>query len=592
MKDPKCMEMSEEELADLISRVKKADLASEDADIVLNLFEFNSWLQSQILEKNISIHRLRKIFGSSSEKSKKKKKKGSGDNDKDSNDKNKGDDNNNSENDDNSNNEADPATNNSLATTDLDPDDDKQTKKKPKHRSGGRMDQSSYTETDKVFVPLDDDVNPGDLCLNCENGKVGRLKPITVLKITGRSFAKATKYLLERLRCLTCGKYYIAKLPPDVSKNKYDSSFKSYLCLYKYSLGVPSYRLEAHQRYTGVPIQDSTQWDKIKEVATDIAPVYKKLIELAANGELIYSDDTGVRILSLIKENKKDEDKKRKGMFTTGMVCFSNGHKITLFFNGRKHTGENIQALLEYRDPSLPKIIYMCDAIPSNMPKILRMKVIMVNCLVHARRNFFEIKKFFPKECTYILDCFGEIYKNDDISKQLGHNAVERMKFHREYSMPYVRKIYDKITTLLKEKRVEANGSLGGACRYLLNHGLRLTRFMKTPGVPLDNNEAERALKIAIRVRKNSLFYATENGANVGGTLQSIIYTCIEAGKNPVEYLTALQDNKDAVALSPEHWMPWNYERTMKMGTGVIDIMEPINGVSKIEHQTELIASL
>jgi hypothetical protein len=36
-----------------------------------------------------------------------------------------------------------------------------------------------------------------------------------------------------------------------------------------------------------------------------------------------------------------------------------------------------------------------------------------------------------------------------------------------------------------------------------------LTLFLEQPGVPLDNNIIERSLKLAIRNRKNSLFYKT-----------------------------------------------------------------------------------
>ena len=52
------------------------------------------------------------------------------------------------------------------------------------------------------------------------------------------------------------------------------------------------------------------------------------------------------------------------------------------------------------------------------------------------------------------------------------------------------------------------------------------------PGAPLENNTAERALKLAIRQRQNSLCYATEHSASVASRLTSLIATCIHAGVN------------------------------------------------------------
>ena len=56
--------------------------------------------------------------------------------------------------------------------------------------------------------------------------------------------------------------------------------------------------------------------------------------------------------------------------------------------------------------------------------------------------------------------------------------------------------------------------------------GKNLTLFLRVAGAPLDNNVCERALKMAIRHRKNSLFYKTLRGARVGDIFMSLIHTC------------------------------------------------------------------
>ena len=86
-----------------------------------------------------------------------------------------------------------------------------------------------------------------------------------------------------------------------------------------------------------------------------------------------------------------------------------------------------------------------------------------------------------------------------------------------------------------------------------------LTRFLSVPGAPLDNNLAERALKLFMRQRNNSLFYTSTHRAYLTSVLTSLIATCLYAGVNAVEYLVALQEHRGEVFAAPAAWLPWAY---------------------------------
>jgi hypothetical protein len=90
-----------------------------------------------------------------------------------------------------------------------------------------------------------------------------------------------------------------------------------------------------------------------------------------------------------------------------------------------------------------------------------------------------------------------------------------------------------------------------------------LTLFLQQAGAPLDSNLVERALKKAILHRKNSLFYKTENGAEVGDLFMSLIHTCELNDLNPFDYLTELQKHAEELAKNPAAWMPWNYRQPL-----------------------------
>lgn len=60
--------LTQEEIEALKNRMADSSLAEHDQKIVLALLSFNSWLQNQLTQAKLSILRLKKIFGLSTEK--------------------------------------------------------------------------------------------------------------------------------------------------------------------------------------------------------------------------------------------------------------------------------------------------------------------------------------------------------------------------------------------------------------------------------------------------------------------------------------------------------------------------------------------
>lgn len=545
MKRPKPVELSLEERTGLIERVKNKTLTDNDAELIVGLIDFNMWLQHSLQEKSISINRLQKLFDGKTEKRKKK-------------------------NDNSELGEPQDKKDGEMPSADTSLNEDTAVEPEPTAESTtnvrkyvpnkGRLGYEEYTGAE--IIPIEAPYKPGDPCPEDDcDGKLKVAEMGHVIKIVGQSFAKALHYKIETLRCNLCEKYFSGQLPNHVCNDKYDPTFKAQLCVYRHYLGVPSYRLEGYQQFVGIPLPDSTQFDKIEDVANAAYPAFKYAEQMAANGRLVHGDDTNAKIKSIMKENKGLEKKARKGMFTTGIISFNGEYKIHLFYSGRRHCGENMLALLEKRDPNLPEALYMCDALGSNMPSGL--KAILINCLVHGRRNFVDIEKYHPTECAVVIDVIAKIYKHDAEAREQNLNDAQRLEYHQTHSAKPMEDLHAHLQTQIDEHVVEVNSSLGRAYKYMLKHWHKLTQFLRIPGAPLDNNTLEQALKIPIRVRKNSYFYATEHGAYIGSMLQSLICTCIAAKQNPVEYLTALQEYKSAVRLEPSGWMPWNYKATI-----------------------------
>ena len=87
-----------------------------------------------------------------------------------------------------------------------------------------------------------------------------------------------------------------------------------------------------------------------------------------------------------------------------------------------------------------------------------------------------------------------------------------------------------------------------------------MTQFLRLADAPLDNNVCEQALKRAVLLRKNALFFKTEHGAAVADIWLSVVETCRHNGVNPFEYLVAVVRDAAAVRARPREWLPWNYK--------------------------------
>ncbi len=539
------IEVESDRLEEVVRRAEQA-LDEEDAALVRAVFESYAYVTDLVEDKNTTIRRLRQLFfGSRSEKTEdvagsKPGKPGPS---------------------------ADARNEPSSAVNEATSEASEATASPSKGH--GRNGANAFPGATHVNVSLPT-LHPGDACPACGEGTVYQKEPGVLVRITGQPPLAATVYHLEKLRCHLCGQVFTAKPPDAAGPRRYDARAGSMIGLLKYGSGLPFNRLKGLQGDLGVPLPASTQWDVVEAVAENLTPVFDELIRQAAQGEVLHNDDTTVKILELMGERARsetladaeDSGSGRRGIYTSGVVALREDRRVALFFSGRRHAGENLAEVLQHRAAELPPPIQMCDALSRNLPGELR--TILANCLAHARRRFVDIYDRFPEMCLHLLESLAVVYRNDAVARERGLTPEARLQFHQEASGPTMEALHDWLERQLGEKRAEPNSALGGAIGYMLKHWAELTLFLRQAGAPLDNNICERALKKAILHRKNALFYKTRHGAKVGDLFMSLIYTCQLNEVNAFEYLTGLQEHSEAMASSPERWLPWNYRDALK----------------------------
>jgi transposase len=339
----------------------------------------------------------------------------------------------------------------------------------------GRNGAAAYRGARHVQVPHAS-LKAGDPCPDsaCDGKVYAQRDPGVLVRIKGQAPLAATVYELEKLRCHLCGKVFTAAAPEGVGEKKYDETAASMIAMLRYGSGFPWYRLKGLQESLGIPLPAATPCEIVQETATKIQPVLEELIRRAAQGEVVHNDDTSMRVLSLGRDTVSDADisPERTGVFTSGIVCIGAGHRMALFFTGRKHAGENLADVLKRRAAGLPPPIQMCDALSRNVPKLpAPLETLLANCLAHGRRNFVEVTANFPEECRFVLETLGEVYGYDDRAREQGMSPEERLGFHQQHSGPVMEKLHGWLGAQFEERKVEPNSGLGKAISYCSSTG-------------------------------------------------------------------------------------------------------------------------
>jgi hypothetical protein len=212
---------------------------------------------------------------------------------------------------------------------------------KPRRKGHGRIPGSAYA-SESIAVP-----HP-TLCAGqprpaCAHGTLYTMnKPASCVRVFGQTPLVALRWDCACLRCSGCGQVFTAPLPKEARGPKYSESAASMMIVLRYGMGVPLNRLETMQRFLGVPVPASTQWEVARDLVQEVLPVYDVLVSIAANAPIVHNDDTYVRILALMGKRRDKliaagalDLPDRTGLFTTGIVARTASGPIALFASGR-----------------------------------------------------------------------------------------------------------------------------------------------------------------------------------------------------------------------------------------------------------------
>ena len=365
-----------------------------------------------------------------------------------------------------------------------------------------------------------------------------------------------TKYIRPRCVCKNCETVVQAEMPTvGVEKGNAEFGLLANILIQKYDDHLPLCRQSEILERAGIEISRSTMAGWVAYGAgllSTIADEIRKCI--FANSE-IHGDDIPIKVL------EPGLGKTRIGRIWTyvldGRPHGSEVPPAVCYFYSPDRKGERPAGHLENFTGTLHadayagyKNLYKSEKYPDN-------EITEAACWAHTRRKFYEITLANPDAAiaNQVLEVIGKLYKIEEEIR--GLNPEERKEKRQTNSKELVEDLFDSFKKVLP--KLSQKGSTALAIKYALNHEAALKRFLEDGKIEIDNNAAERALRVIAVGRKNWLFA----GSNEGGKAAADIYTVIESAKmnglNPEAYLKkVMSEILDYNAQKLHELLPWN----------------------------------
>ena len=142
-----------------------------------------------------------------------------------------------------------------------------------------------------------------------------------------------------------------------------------------------------------------------------------------------------------------------------------------------------------------------------------------------------------------------------DVKKK---TAQERYQIRQEQARPLI----DEIKLWL-DKNLEQSTPhqlLHKAISYTLNQWTKLVTYLEEGRINIDNNRAERAVKVFVIGRKNWMFNDNHSGATASAKLYSIIEKTKANNLEPTSYITRCLEELCKPEPDIDMLLPWNFK--------------------------------
>lgn len=301
----------------------------------------------------------------------------------------------------------------------------------------------------------------------------------------------------------------------------------------KFGLHLPLYRQQDPFAQLGWIPSRSTLSQILTNAAELLRPLYLLETQRILASGVINTDDTPVTLLT--PGQGQGSRQARFWIYRSSQVeaCYD----AFAFTDDRTRAGPD-----EFLKDFQGTICGDCYSGYVNIEDVTGGRIVFSACNAHARRYLHNAREQQPQLSSQMLGLYRALYDIEERGSRL--DAVARLLLRRRESVPLMRQLETLLDGPLARGLLPKN-KLGLAIGYIRNHWDALTRFLSDGRLPIDNNEAERALRRIAVGRKNWLFV----GCHEGGERSAVILTVIaSAHRHDLDVWAYLRDILERLA--------------------------------------------
>jgi transposase len=331
----------------------------------------------------------------------------------------------------------------------------------------------------------------------------------------------------ERVRyaCPDCEEHVVLAPKPaqPIDKGLPGPGLLAHLALSKYGDYLPLYRLEDILSRSGILLRRSTLCGWIAQTADLLQPLYEQMCQRVLRSQVIHTDDTGIKMLA--------EGQCQICKFWTYAGDKTNPFAVYEFSLTRE--GKNPSRFLEGFTGYL-----QADAFSGYDEVYAKGQVIEVACVAHCRRYWWEAKETDPRRAHEALGYIGRLYQLETQFENAGLIGEALRAARQLHSVP----VLNEFQTWLRREQILVlpKSPIGKAFTYTLNQWPALCRYTEDGVLDIDNNLAERLVKLPAILRKNALFVGSEEGGHRAAILLSVVASAKLCHVEPWVWLNAV----------------------------------------------------
>jgi transposase len=336
----------------------------------------------------------------------------------------------------------------------------------------------------------------------------------------------------------------IADLPArPIEKGRPGPGLLSNVLTSKYCDHLPLHRQEGIWKRHGVDIKRSTMCDWVRDCAYLLSPIVRYMQTMILQSKKINTDDTPVPV----QDGSRTQT--RKGY----LWAYIGANNDVVFDYTPTHSRDGPIAFLgDYSG------YVQADAYKGYDAFFEKGNATEVACWAHTRRKFHDSLTTDPRRAHIMLAMIRRLYDIERQAKEEASDTTALRGLRQEQSKP----ILEEINGRLEDWSVEVlpKSPIGQAVSYARGQWIALNQYTGDGDLDVDNNLAERVLRIVAIGRKNWLFAGSDAGAERAATIYSLIASCKLCEIDPFEYLRDVLDRVSThpasrvVELTPPGW--------------------------------------